>query len=388
MRVLLVQESLNPPGGGNAVAAWMLQALAASHDLATLTSQPWDASAVDRFYGTVLRRARITQLRAPALARILQPIPVRLHRLRMAVLFRAARQHAGNFDLLLTADNYAAFGRPGLQYVHYPIAFRPEPRRWRTVIRAYYWLCDSISGLSFESARINGTLANSEWTAKTLRAEQCLNARVLYPPVVDPGCGKPWTERSDTFLCVGRFDATKRFELAIEIVARVRRFLPTARLHMVGSRVQRHYTRRIMSTAQRFADWITVEEDVSQERLFALLCSCRYGVHAMEREHFGMAVAEMARAGCIVFVHDSGGQVEVANIEQLKWRSADDAVERIREVTSKPALQEELSARLRHHAEQFSSERFMREFEEIVLDFSRSPLRETLDCAADRHSGR
>jgi glycosyltransferase involved in cell wall biosynthesis len=389
VRVLLVQESVNPPGGGNAVAAWMLQALAGAHDVATLTSRPWNANAVDRFYGTSLRHARIAQLHPPALTRIVDALPLRLSRLRMAVLFRSARQLAGDFDLLLTADNYAAFGRRGLQYVHYPIAFRPEPRRWHAVMRAYYGLCDAISGHSFESARVNETLANSDWTAKALRAEQGLAARVLYPPVVNPGCGRPWPQRTDTFLCIGRFDQTKRFELAIAIVERVRSFLPTARLHIIGSRVHRRYRRRIMSLAQRFADWVTVEEDVSQEHLLALLCSSRYGVHAMEREHFGMAVAEMARAGCVVFVHDSGGQVEaVGDIAELRWRTADDAVERIRHVTSTPALQEEFSARLRCHAERFSSERFVREFSDIAANFSRSPSRESRDCAAGRGSGR
>ena len=29
----------------------------------------------------------------------------------------------------------------------------------------------------------------------------------------------------------------------------------------------------------------------------------RYGIQAMENEHFGMATAEMTRAGCLVFAH-------------------------------------------------------------------------------------
>ena len=33
LRILIVQRSLSPPGGGNAVAAWMVHALAGRHDL-------------------------------------------------------------------------------------------------------------------------------------------------------------------------------------------------------------------------------------------------------------------------------------------------------------------------------------------------------------------
>ena len=34
VRILIVQRSLSPPGGGNAVAAWMVHALAGEHDVA------------------------------------------------------------------------------------------------------------------------------------------------------------------------------------------------------------------------------------------------------------------------------------------------------------------------------------------------------------------
>ena len=41
MRVLLIQRTLAPPGGGNAVGAWMLQALAGTHEVDTLTLRGW-----------------------------------------------------------------------------------------------------------------------------------------------------------------------------------------------------------------------------------------------------------------------------------------------------------------------------------------------------------
>ena len=49
----------------------------------------------------------------------------------------------------------------------------------------------------------------------------------------------------------------------------------------------------------------------------------RYGIHTMENEHFGIGVAEMVRAGCIPFVHDSGGPVEiVGGRSELRFRDA------------------------------------------------------------------
>lgn len=370
MRVLLVQQSIDPPGGGNAVAAWMLQALATVHQPTTLTMSPWHAAAVDRYFGTSLAAANIPQRHPSLFWRALHMMPGRLTRLRMAMLLRAARQHAHDFDLLVTADNYAAFSQPGLQYLHYPTPLRPEPTRLRTLVHLYYRVCDLLSGLSWDTARLNTTLANSEWTAAALRKDHGIDARVLYPPVVDPGAGRPWAERTNTFLCVGRFHGSKRFERVVSILERVRAWLPDLRLRIVGSNVDAEYTRRLVAMARRFPEWITIDEDLPQRQLLELMGSCRYGIHAMEYEHFGMAVAEMARAGCVVFVHDSGGQVEaVGGAPELLWTTADDAVSRIREVVQHAPLQARLSAQLQNHATRFSSDRFVRELRAIVDDY-------------------
>lgn len=370
MRVLLVQQSLNPPGGGNAVAAWMVQALAGIHDVTTFTMRRWDAARVDAYYGTSLVSAGIPQLYASRVSQLLDTLPGRLTRFRLALLFRGVRRVSREFDLLVSADNYTAFGRPGLQYLYYPTPLHPEPVRLRALVRAYYRLCDRISGLSWDTARLNRTLAVSAWTADGLWNDHGMAAQVLYPPVVDPGKGLPWSERTDTFLCVGRFHGSKRFELVVSILARARAWIPDLRLHIVGANVDAEYTRRLVAMKRRFSDWITVDQDLTQSQLLALMRRCRYGIHAMEYEHFGMSVAEMARAGCIVFVHNSGGQVEaVGGTPEVLWRTPDEAVSRIRTVVQDPRLQEDLSRRLQSHAARFSTERFVQELRGIVDDY-------------------
>ena len=53
-RVLLVQPSLNPPGGGNAVAAWMVQALRECCEISILAWSPLRLDRINDFYGTSL----------------------------------------------------------------------------------------------------------------------------------------------------------------------------------------------------------------------------------------------------------------------------------------------------------------------------------------------
>ena len=70
--------------------------------------------------------------------------------------------------------------------------------------------------------------------------------------------------------------------------------------------------------------------DLTREELASLLGQCQYGIHMTEGEHYGIAIAEMILSGCIPFVHNSGGQVEVVNREsKLIFNNADDAKTKI-----------------------------------------------------------
>jgi len=213
------------------------------------------------------------------------------------------------------------------------------------------------------------TLANSEWTAAELsRLEHVRAARVLYPPVVDPGAGLPWEQRSNTFLCVGRFHGSKRIERAMTIVQRLRAHaLPDARLAIIGSAVDPDYTKRLFRFAARDRDWIEFHQDLSRDELNRWMGRSRFGIQAMEHEHFGMATAEMLRAGCVVFPHRSGGSIEVVgHDERLLWNNEDEAVTRIAAVARDAAARDEIRWHLQHQARRFSPERFAAETLAIV----------------------
>ena len=64
-RVLLVQPSLQPPGGGNGVAAWMLQALCEVQRVTVLSSTPVDVEPINRFFGTSLRPSHFDRIVLP-----------------------------------------------------------------------------------------------------------------------------------------------------------------------------------------------------------------------------------------------------------------------------------------------------------------------------------
>ena len=102
-----------------------------------------------------------------------------------------------------------------------------------------------------------------------------------------------------------------------------------------------------------------------------MMASHRYGIHGMGEEHFGMAPAEMARAGAIVWVPRGGGQMEiVGNEPALMYESDDEAVEKITRTLASASEQQRLRDRLAATSEQFSTTAFMAEVRSIVDGFS------------------
>jgi glycosyltransferase involved in cell wall biosynthesis len=82
-----------------------------------------------------------------------------------------------------------------------------------------------------------------------------------------------------------------------------------------------------------------------------------------------MAPAELARAGCIVWVPRGGGQMEIVGEEPaLMYDSEDDAVEKIARTLSDPSEQERLRDLLTS-SERFSTANFVRRVRSIVDEF-------------------
>src|SRR5688572_30281802 len=169
MRILIVQRSLAPPGGGNAVAAWMVHALVRDHDVATITARPWSPTATNAFYGTSIPNRAVTQHVVPAPWSWLDRLPEnRAVTLRVCSVLRYAKPLARRYDLLICADNFAAFARPGMQYVYFPASIRKQPSRFALLVNLYFAFSDALVGIPAAAAANNVTLATSQWTADGL----------------------------------------------------------------------------------------------------------------------------------------------------------------------------------------------------------------------------
>jgi glycosyltransferase involved in cell wall biosynthesis len=380
VRVLLVQPQLDPPGGGNLVAAWILQALRDEHELSLLAWRAPDLPACNRHYGTSLRDGDFTLHLVPTAARALarlSPTPAGL--LKDAYLMRRSRRLAARHDVVIGCNNEADFGRPGIQYVHYPKLAMVRPSvdvRWyhasRGVMTLYYRAAARLARFSAVRMKANLTLANSAYMAATLRALHGIEPVVLNPPVPGEFPSVPWEERENGFVCVGRLSREKRVDTIVEILHRVRAGGDDVTLHVAGLPDDRGHVRLLRRLAREHSAWIRLYLDLSRPDLIDLVARQRYGIHAMLGEPFGIAVAEMMRAGAIPFVPGDAGPAEIVGGEpSLCWSDVDDAVAKIRAVLRDPERQASLRRRMQERALLHSSERFCTELRTLVRDFAR-----------------
>src|SRR6185503_8350676 len=146
--------------------------------------------------------------------------------------------------------------------------------------------------------------------------------------------------------------------------------IPDLRLRIVGT-PEGAYAERIAARARAEGTWITIQSGLTREALAVLMARHRYGIHGHLNEHYGMVVAEMVHAGCIVWVPNDGGQVEIVGDARLRYDTVEGAAAAIVRTLSDPAEEADLRSRLAKQARLFSTERFVQGFREVVAERTR-----------------
>jgi glycosyltransferase involved in cell wall biosynthesis len=385
LRVAVIHPGLVPGGGSEACAMWTLQALQDDHRLTLITTGRPDLAGLNRQYGTDVDPGRVEGrlVGAPPGTR------KRFDALRGFRLSRYCRRHASDFDLMISAYNVMDFGVPGIQRVA-DFSFDDRLRRelhtesragafhGRSPLRtSYLALARALAGTGDDGWKRNTTIANSQWTRNMLLDRFGVASIVVYPPVAGGYPSVPWNEREDGFVAMGRLAPEKGLRRVIGILADVRRERPV-HLHILGRRERNAFAREIDEICRRNGDWIHLEGEVYGPEKAAFLAGHKYGISGCRNEAFGIAVAEMVKAGMLVWVPDGGGQKEIVAHPGLIYASEDQAVLLIRTALGDPRVESALRAHLEVQAGLFSSRRFVGEMRAVVRDF----LKEDHDRAA------
>lgn len=368
-------------GGSEAPALWTIEALKRDYDVTLISMGAVELQRLNAYYGTSLAAGDFSIQRAP--------LPWGLRNttkfagLKGRFLQRYVRQVAPEFDVLINTYGLIDFGRPAIVMIadlsfveECRFSLHPGVASWRNwwygpsrVRRLYLALSDRISPVSSDVWKRSVILANSDWTASLMRGEYGVEAQTVYPPAEGDFPPIPFSARGNGCVCLGRISPEKRVDAIIEILSRVRQKGHNVHLHILGGFDSSTYSRMVKKLADRNKDWVFLEGWAVGKSKSELLSSHRYGIHGRDNEPFGIAVAEMVLAGCIVFVPRGGGQVEIVSHPALVYENSADAVEKIDAILTSEAKQEKLRDHLHIACNRFSAKRFMEAMRGVVAEF-------------------
>jgi glycosyltransferase involved in cell wall biosynthesis len=383
--LLFISNDFYASGGGNCVVAWSLMALRKHWDITLFCAKVPNLDEINKHFGTDLKVQdfRIRKLPFP-LSEInhLDPDPFSIQ--RGAWLMRLCKRQSQKFDAVMSCSDEFDFGRRGIQYTHYPYMQRhidtflsleglSSGQRWRKFFigKLRPWLL--ISGITLEAIKNNLMVTNSNWTADVIREVYGVESLVVYPPVRWEGPERPVEERRNSFVALGRLSPAKRYLEIIDIIEQVRARGFAIELEIIGDEdtvAGDDYVQEIRNRIATAGDWVRLNKSISRIELENLVSQCRFGIHGMIDEHFGIAPAELMRGGCVVFVQNSGGQVEIVGENpELRYGSDSDAVEKICRVLSDQETQSRLRQSLHERSALFGESHFMCQMQNIAKDF-------------------
>jgi glycosyltransferase involved in cell wall biosynthesis len=368
MRVIVGHPKIGL-GGSESVVMWLIEALKRDFEVTVATTGGWDLDVLNSFYGTQVREQEVKIRIAPI------PFPFRsldVAALRGACYQRFAREIAPEYDVRVSAYNMTDWGLPAVHFIadfgwHREVRdkldpptpglmYRESPLRWIYLkIAAAY---ENASGR--DVLRDDLLIANSKWSATIVNQLFGVNCgAVVYPPVWSEFPQVPWQEKEQAFVMIGRIAPEKQIERAIAILEVVRRRGHRIRLHLCGQIESDAYGRKITRLCQERAEWIIMEGRVSGANKAHILANCRFGIQTRAAEPFGISVAEMVKAGAIVFAPNDGGQAEILDCPDLLFSGAEDAANKISAVISSSERQHALRDHLARRSGLFKAEKFM-----------------------------
>ncbi|MBD3414621.1 MAG: glycosyltransferase [Candidatus Aminicenantes bacterium] len=378
-RIAIVHPHLKPGGGSEARALWIVEALKEEEQVNLISMGRIDLGALNDYYGTDLKYDEIGIIEIP----IPQMLKKRFDALRSYRLSKYCKKNSDKFDLMISSYNVMDFGKKGIQYIA-DFSFDDDLRRKhhsvsgtfprlvykRSFIRTMYLkLGEWISKGTKEGWRRNTTIANSKWSAEVLQEAYGINAQVIYPPVEEKFPDIPWEEKSNGFVAVGRLVPEKRFDQIIHILKKVREQGHDVHLHIIGGGPYTSFNKTLKRVVEENSSWCFLEGPKYGAEKKKMISKHKFGISGCKNEAFGIAVAEMIKAGNIVWVPFSGGQVEIVDHKELIYIDQEDAVLKIKKTLNDNKKQAEIREHLKKNSEKFSIEIFKIKTRATVEEF-------------------
>jgi glycosyltransferase involved in cell wall biosynthesis len=378
-KILITHPQIIVGGGSEACALQIVDALKNEYDVSLATMGNIDLESLNNCYNTNINKndINIISFLIPCIFK------KKFDALRSYKLARFCKRNADRYDLIISSYNIMDFGKKGLQFIgdlsfddNLRRKFDSEPKKnkkyfyHKSFLRSFYLkLRQLLFNESKDGWKKNITISNSNWCAEILYKVYKIKSSVIYPPVISKFSSIEWKDKESRFLYFGRISSEKQIEKIIEIIKIVRKDIVGLKLDIVGRKDDETYFNIIKNKCLENSDWCFLKDPVYGQEKLDFISKYKFGISARENEPFGISIAEMVKAGCIVFVPSGGGQTEIVENEDLIYHSFDDAIYKIKNVLLDKNLEQDIIKKLLLTKEKFSVERFTREVKNITENF-------------------
>jgi glycosyltransferase involved in cell wall biosynthesis len=384
-KVAIIHPRLVPGGGSEAKPVWMMEALKNDYEVYLITMGEVNLDVLNEAYGTEIKQDEIKIISVPI------PLFFRIwfDALRGYRLARFCKRNSSQFDLMISTYNLMDFGTKGIQLIadfsfddqlrrtlHPPLYGYEKVLYHKSIFRSVYLKLGKIlSGFSQNGWKYNLTIANSAWSSRIMRDVYGVQTLIIYPPVASEFTDVAWEEKENGMVFVGRLVPEKRVDKVLEILGKVRERGLDVHLHILGRSNNTRYAEYLKKLFEINCDWVFTEGPMFGHRKLRFIAQHKFGISGCVNEAFGIAVAEMVKAGCIPWVPNGGGQVEIVNHPSLIYDDIDDAVNKIERVLRNSEIQTQLREYLSEQGKKFSIQRFKTEIRQVIEYFCRENAR-------------
>ncbi len=366
-------------GGTDVVVAQTIESLKNDYYVTLFTYDNYEKlSKLNDFYSTNILLKDISVIN-PLLSFLVRKIPS-MGLLKYHLLARFFKSRKLKFDVVIGAYKEIDLGMPCIQYIHVPDLNKQDQKSSLTPVvyyKNYLWgrvyknICYFISGFTEVGMKRNVTIVNSDWTKSIVKKTLDLDSRVIYPPVADRIDNNIFSKRRNSFIYLGRITPVKEIKKIVAIIKEVRSKGFDIDLHIVGvpDILRKNYIKTIEKLCLDNKGWCFLEKPIYGKEKLSFISKYKYGISACKIEAFGIAIAEIIKQGCIAFVPNGGGQVEVVKNNDLIYQDKQDAVEKIIRILNSEKKQNELREYLLLQSQEFSIEKFQYLTNKTVDDF-------------------
>jgi glycosyltransferase involved in cell wall biosynthesis len=252
---------------------------------------------------------------------------------------------------------YYVSGPPLLpQLFSFPRGLRGVPLRvfvalYRSCLRRSRPVYDHVPGMNM--------VINSEYTARLFYEAHGFEVPVVHPPI--NLAGRSFTREDlnqrDSLVFFSRIVDYKRPDWVLRLAAQHRQYRCVIMGGVTSNR--RDFFRAMQQRAQDLDLNAVFLANPSNEVVREQLKRARFYIFPAINEHFGMTTPEAIASGCIPFVHNSGGQVEIVPDERLRFNDADMQTRFDALVQLPDAELHAMRTALAAHVRQYSEEHFI-----------------------------